>query len=81
MSVPTDQVIGTPNWLLTREIALCPCGCIGKRRKGSYTQKTINSAADLLRQVMFSDDTAAPNADCCSASIRDSSSSRCSDLS
>ena len=47
----------TPDWLLNREMALCPCGCIGKRRKGSFVQKTLNGGADLLRQVMFSDDT------------------------
>lgn len=47
----------TPAWLLSREAALCPCGCIGKRRKGSFVRKTLNGGADLLRQVMFSDDT------------------------
>ncbi|MEO9240773.1 MAG: cobalt ECF transporter T component CbiQ, partial [Jatrophihabitantaceae bacterium] len=47
----------TPDWLLSRDVALCPCGCIGKRRKGSYLQKTLTGAADLLRQVMFSDDS------------------------
>ncbi|HTZ43060.1 MAG TPA: cobalt ECF transporter T component CbiQ [Jatrophihabitans sp.] len=47
----------TPDWLLARDAALCPCGCIGKRRKGSYVQKTLTGGADLLRQVMFSDDT------------------------
>jgi cobalt ECF transporter T component CbiQ len=47
----------TPDWLLAKDVALCPCGCIGKRRKGSYVQKTLTGGADLLRQVMFSDDT------------------------
>jgi len=50
---------GTPDWLLRRDAALCPCGCVGKRRKQSFAQKTLDSGADLLRQVMFSDDTAA----------------------
>lgn len=54
-AAPRDA--GTPDWLLNREVALCPCGCIGKRRKGSYVEKTLTSGADLLRQVMFSDDT------------------------
>jgi cobalt/nickel transport system permease protein len=49
----------TPEWLLAKDAALCPCGCIGKRRKGSYVQKTLTGGADLLRQVMFSDDTSA----------------------
>lgn len=47
----------TPDWLLRREAALCPCGCIGKRRRGSFVAKTLNGVTDLLRQVMFSDDT------------------------
>lgn len=47
----------TPDWLLAKDAALCPCGCIGRRRKGSYVQKTLTGGADLLRQVMFSDDT------------------------
>jgi cobalt/nickel transport system permease protein len=47
----------TPDWLLAKDAALCPCGCIGKRRKGSYVQKTLTGSAALLRQVMFSDDT------------------------
>ncbi|HVX46037.1 MAG TPA: cobalt ECF transporter T component CbiQ [Mycobacteriales bacterium] len=47
----------TPAWLLTTDPALCPCGCIGRRRKGSYVQKTLTGGANLLRQVMFSDDT------------------------
>jgi cobalt ECF transporter T component CbiQ len=47
----------TLDWLLGKDAALCPCGCIGKRRKGSYVQKTLTGAAGLLRQVMFSDDT------------------------
>lgn len=47
----------TPDWLLAKDAALCPCGCIGKRRRGSYVQKTLTGGADLLRQVIFSDDT------------------------
>lgn len=49
----------TPDWLLRREAGLCPCGCIGKRRKGGYVQKTLDGGSDLLKQVMFSDDMAA----------------------
>ena len=55
MAAPTS----TPDWLLARDVALCPCGCIGKRRKGSYVQKTLTGGAGLLRQVIFSDDTSA----------------------
>lgn len=48
----------TPSWLLTNEVALCPCGCIGKRKKGSFVEKTLDGSAGLLRQVMFGDDLA-----------------------
>src|SRR6187551_895595 len=48
----------TPQWLLQGELAMCPCGCIGKRKKRSFIEKTITGAADLLRQVMFSEDVA-----------------------
>lgn len=59
MTATAAEPARTPDWLLSREPALCPCGCIGRRRKGSYVQKTLNGGADLLRQVMFSNDTAA----------------------
>jgi cobalt/nickel transport system permease protein len=49
----------TPAWLLEGEVGLCPCGRIGKRRKGSFVEKTLNGGAGLLRQAMFSDDVAA----------------------
>lgn len=49
----------TPAWLLERDVALCPCGCIGKRRKGSFVEKTLTGTSSLLRQVMFSEDLAA----------------------
>jgi cobalt ECF transporter T component CbiQ len=48
----------TPDWLLNGDLALCPCGCIGKRTRASYLDKTVTGAARLLGQVMFSDDMA-----------------------
>ena len=48
----------TPQWLVQPEVGLCPCGCIGKRRKGSFVEKTLGGAAGLLRQAMFSEDIA-----------------------
>ena len=48
----------TPAWLLQGELAMCPCGCIGRRKKGSFVEKTLTGGADLLRQVMFSEDVA-----------------------
>jgi cobalt/nickel transport system permease protein len=49
----------TPGWLLDGEVGLCPCGCIGKRRKGSFVEKTIGGGAELMHQAMFSEDMAA----------------------
>jgi cobalt/nickel transport system permease protein len=49
----------TPSWLTQAELGLCPCGCIGKRKKGNFVEKTLNGASGLLRQAMFSDDVAA----------------------
>lgn len=48
MSVSAEATDATPDWLLHREAALCPCGCIGKRRKGSYVEKTLTAGADVL---------------------------------
>jgi cobalt/nickel transport system permease protein len=50
---------GTPDWLVRPEIGLCPCGCIGKRSKADFVEKTIGGASNLMRQSMFSDDVAA----------------------
>lgn len=48
----------TPKWLLQHEVGLCPCACIGKRRKGGVIEKTTSGAAALLRQTLFSEDVA-----------------------
>lgn len=49
---------GTPAWLIQGEVAMCPCGCIGKRKKGSFVEKTLNGTASVMRQAMFGDDIA-----------------------
>lgn len=49
---------GTPGWLLQGELGLCPCGCIGKRRRGSFVTKTLAGAAGVLRQALFSEEVA-----------------------
>ena len=49
----------TPDWLLQREIALCPCGCIGKRSKANFVDKTILGASGVMRQALFTEDIAA----------------------
>lgn len=37
---------------------MCPCGCIGKRKRGSYLAKTVQGGSKLLYQVMFGEDVA-----------------------
>jgi cobalt/nickel transport system permease protein len=49
----------TPNWLVQGEFGLCACGCIGKRKKGSFVEKTIAGASNVMRQAMFGEDVAA----------------------
>lgn len=51
----------TPRWLVEGEVALCPCGCIGKRKKGSFVEKTLTGGANVMRQAMFGDDVARRN--------------------
>jgi len=48
-----------PDWLRSQELAMCPCGCIGVRRKGSFVEKTLTGGASVLRQALYSEDTAA----------------------
>jgi cobalt/nickel transport system permease protein len=54
-----QQSSGTPRWLLEREVALCPCGCIGKRSKANFIDKTITGASSVMRQALFTDEIAA----------------------
>jgi cobalt ECF transporter T component CbiQ len=49
----------TPQWLVEREVGICPCGCIGVRRKGNFVDKTLAGGAGVMRHAMFSDDVAA----------------------
>lgn len=56
-AAPAERV--TPDWLVQPEVGLCPCGCIGKRKKGSFVEKTVNGASRLMRQALFADDVAA----------------------
>src|SRR5882757_9461821 len=56
---PTSDALATPRWLLQTELGLCPCGCIGKRSKGSFIAKTLAGASGIMRQAIFSEDVAA----------------------
>ncbi|MDQ1369428.1 MAG: cobalt/nickel transport system permease protein [Acidimicrobiaceae bacterium] len=52
---PTSR---TPAWLVQAQVGMCPCGCIGKRTRGSFVQKTLSGGATLMRQAMFGEDIA-----------------------
>jgi cobalt ECF transporter T component CbiQ len=47
-----------PDWLLRDQVGLCPCGCIGRRSRRGFVEKTISGGADVVRQALFSDDIA-----------------------
>ncbi len=49
----------TPAWLLQGEVGLCPCGCIGRRNKTNFIDKTITGASNVIRHSLFTDDIAA----------------------
>ena len=54
----TTTATATPEWLVRPEVGLCPCGCIGKRSKGSFLEKTLVGASGVVRQAMFAEDIA-----------------------
>jgi cobalt/nickel transport system permease protein len=59
MTTQADAGTRAPGWLLAGEVAMCPCGCIGVRKKGSFVEKTLTGGAGVLRQAMYSEDVAA----------------------
>jgi cobalt/nickel transport system permease protein len=59
VTAPSTAPSTAPAWLLDSELGLCPCGCIGKRRKGSFVAKTLAGASGVLRQAISSEDVAA----------------------
>ena len=59
MTAASASAAATPDWLVRPEVGLCPCGCIGKRSKADFVEKTIGGAANLMRQSMFSEHVAA----------------------
>ncbi|HVN50878.1 MAG TPA: cobalt ECF transporter T component CbiQ [Acidimicrobiales bacterium] len=54
---PTGPTVA-PDWLVGRAVGLCPCGCIGRRRRGAVLARTIDGAAGVTRQAMTADETA-----------------------
>jgi cobalt ECF transporter T component CbiQ len=60
MTDPAERIdTPTPRWLVSGELGLCPCGCIGKRKKGSFVEKTLSGAANVMQAAMFGDDVSA----------------------
>jgi hypothetical protein len=57
-TIQTAGRTSAPQWLLDGNVAICPCGCIGKRKKGGFVEKTLDGGAGLMRQVMFGQDIA-----------------------
>jgi cobalt ECF transporter T component CbiQ len=49
----------TPAWLLEGDLALCPCGCVGRRRRAGFLARTLEGAAGVLRQALVNEDVAA----------------------
>jgi cobalt ECF transporter T component CbiQ len=47
-----------PDWLRRGEVGLCPCGCVGRRRKGNFVDKTLAGAARVMSDVMVGEHTA-----------------------
>ena len=45
-----------PDWLLRKEVGLCPCGCVGRRSRRGFVEKTLTGGADVVRQALFSED-------------------------
>jgi cobalt/nickel transport system permease protein len=58
-TAPAAGRVAVPAWLTRQDVAMCPCGCVGKRKKGSYLAKTIQGGSGLLQQVLFGEDVAA----------------------
>ena len=58
VATPERPATSTPKWLVSGEVALCPCGCIGKRKKGSFVEKTLAGTSNVMREAMFSVDVA-----------------------
>ncbi|GAA1855259.1 cobalt ECF transporter T component CbiQ [Pseudonocardia ailaonensis] len=57
MTAP-GRTVEVPAWLVEQNLALCPCGCIGKRRKGGFLAKTVRGGSAILQQVLFGEDVA-----------------------
>jgi cobalt ECF transporter T component CbiQ len=57
--VARRRAVTAPDWLVRPEVGLCPCGCVGRRRKTSYVEKTLRGASDLVQTALVSDEVSA----------------------
>jgi cobalt/nickel transport system permease protein len=55
----TTTARATPTWLTRTEVGLCPCGCVGRRRRTSYLDATVQGVARRTREMLTADDLAA----------------------
>jgi cobalt ECF transporter T component CbiQ len=51
--------VTAPAWLTEPEVGLCPCGCIGRRTRRGFVDKTLRGGAGVLRTALFSDEVSA----------------------
>ncbi len=45
----------TPQWLLASDFSMCPCGCIGRRRRRSFLEKSLSDGAHVIRQAVYAE--------------------------
>lgn len=50
--------MSAPSWLMRSEPAHSPCEPAGKRRKGSFVEKTVGGTSELMRRAIFNEDAA-----------------------
>ena len=44
-----------PTWLQESNVGMCPCGCIGKRSKKNFLEKTLHDFSRVVRETIFSE--------------------------
>lgn len=52
----------TPPWLLTSDFSMCPCGCVGVRRRRSFLEKSLTDGAEVIRQAVYAEQPPAARA-------------------
>lgn len=47
-----------PIWLQESNIGMCPCGCVGKRSKKNFVEKTLVDLSKVVQETIFSENIA-----------------------